>query len=63
MGGLEPRPGQTTPRHGACRVRDWCTMPGLRWLPRAHARTPGSPDLAATWGRGGDEAGARALHG
>jgi hypothetical protein len=45
------------------RARDWCAMPSLHWLPRAHARTPASPDLDATWGRGGDEAGAGALHG
>jgi hypothetical protein len=45
------------------RAHDWCAMPGLRWLPRAHAGTPASSDLAATWGRGRDEAGAGALQG
>jgi hypothetical protein len=63
MGGLEPRSRQTTPRHGVRCVHDRCAMPGLRWLPRAHAGTPGSLDLAATWGQGADEAGAGALHG
>jgi hypothetical protein len=63
MGGLEPRPGQTTSRHGARHIREWCVMPGLRWLPRAHAGTPGLPDLTATWGRGGEEAGVGALQG
>jgi hypothetical protein len=38
-------------------------MPGPRWLPRAHAGTPGSPDLAATWSRGRGRGRGRRLHG